>query len=133
MAFVNLMEVIYPVGSVYISTSSTSPSSLIGGSWTAISGACLAAIGSSGVTVNSGYCGKASLTVSQMPAHRHNVDSYQRGIAQRLTTAAGDGSTRWAFIASKQADLGWSDDETTGGGEAFLPYSYGFYVWRRVS
>ena len=38
MAFVNLGQVIYPVGSVYISYTSTSPASLFGGNWTAITG-----------------------------------------------------------------------------------------------
>lgn len=33
MAFVNLLSVIYPVGSVYLSINSTSPASVIGGTW----------------------------------------------------------------------------------------------------
>lgn len=31
--WINLLEVVYPVGSIYMSFNSTSPSSLIGGSW----------------------------------------------------------------------------------------------------
>lgn len=38
MAYVNLGQVIYPVGSVYMSYTSTSPASLFGGNWTAITG-----------------------------------------------------------------------------------------------
>lgn len=34
--WVNLMDVVYPVGSIYLSVSSTSPSSTIGGTWTRI-------------------------------------------------------------------------------------------------
>ena len=33
MAFVNLLATIYPVGSVYLSASSISPASVIGGTW----------------------------------------------------------------------------------------------------
>lgn len=36
MGYVNLLNVIYPVGSVYFSTNSTSPSTIIGGTWTQI-------------------------------------------------------------------------------------------------
>lgn len=38
MAYVNLGQVVYPVGSVYISYTSKSPASLFGGNWTAITG-----------------------------------------------------------------------------------------------
>lgn len=31
--FVNLMDVIYPVGSIYLSTVATSPAASIGGTW----------------------------------------------------------------------------------------------------
>ena len=36
MAFVNLLQAVYPVGSVYISATNTSPASTIGGTWTQI-------------------------------------------------------------------------------------------------
>lgn len=37
-SWVNLLDIVYPIGSVYISNSSTSPSSTIGGSWTQVTG-----------------------------------------------------------------------------------------------
>lgn len=36
--FVNLIDIIYPVGSVYISFHSTSPAFSIGGTWSQITG-----------------------------------------------------------------------------------------------
>ena len=38
MAFVNLGQVVYPIGSIYMSTNSTSPANIFGGSWSQISG-----------------------------------------------------------------------------------------------
>lgn len=38
MAFTNLLDVIYPVGSVYFSSTTTSPAETIGGTWTQVSG-----------------------------------------------------------------------------------------------
>ena len=36
--WVNILDLAYPVGSVYITTSTTSPASTLGGTWSAISG-----------------------------------------------------------------------------------------------
>lgn len=36
MAYTNLMTIIYPVGSIYLSMSNVSPSTLIGGTWSSI-------------------------------------------------------------------------------------------------
>lgn len=42
--FVNLLDIIYPINSMYIITSTVSPATSIGGTWTQIKdGACLAA------------------------------------------------------------------------------------------
>ena len=35
-SFVNLLDIVYPVGSVYFSTDTTSPAGTIGGTWTAV-------------------------------------------------------------------------------------------------
>lgn len=43
MAYVNLLQVVYPVGSLYLSSSATSPASIIGGTWSAITGRVLRA------------------------------------------------------------------------------------------
>lgn len=71
--YVNLLDIVYPVGSVYISTNTTSPSNSIGGTWTAINNAILAASGSD-YTVQSGFGGNKAMTVEQMPSHSHILD-----------------------------------------------------------
>lgn len=70
MAFVNLGQVVYPVGAIYISTNSISPANLFGGSWSQISeNACLMA----GTSI--GNIGSRKITIDQMPAHRHEIRS----------------------------------------------------------
>lgn len=61
--WVNLLDVIYPAGSVYLSRNATSPASLIGGTWTQIKGAVLAAAGSNGFATNT-YGGSLTIGVS---------------------------------------------------------------------
>ena len=67
MAYINLGQVIYPVGAIYASANSTSPASLFGGSWTQITNAALR--GATGV----GYTGSDThaLSVNEMPKHNH--------------------------------------------------------------
>lgn len=36
MSYINLLDIIYPIGSVYMSFEPTSPSEVVGGNWTAI-------------------------------------------------------------------------------------------------
>jgi trimeric autotransporter adhesin len=36
--FVNLMDLVYPVGAIYQSTSSTSPAEMFGGTWVQVTG-----------------------------------------------------------------------------------------------
>lgn len=63
--FVNLLDIIYPINSVYITTSTVSPATSIGGTWTQIQdGACIAAYKNT-----SGYTGSKHITVDQMPEH----------------------------------------------------------------
>ena len=72
--WVNLMDVVYPVGSIYLSVSSTSPSSTIGGTWTQIKGAVLAAYGANSFASSGNYGGSLKISVSQMPSHKHYAE-----------------------------------------------------------
>lgn len=61
--FVNLMDIIYPVGSIYMSTNNISPASFIGGTWAQIQDAVLAASGNSYSGAVNGYHGNKAMTV----------------------------------------------------------------------
>lgn len=65
--FVNLLDIIYPVGSVYISFHSTSPASSIGGTWSQITDKVLRA----SINTNTGGEDQHTLSIDEMPAHRH--------------------------------------------------------------
>lgn len=73
--FVNLLDIIYPVNSIYITTSTISPATSIGGTWTQITnGACIAAYEDT-----SGYTGSKKITVEQIPPHRHSATNKPTG------------------------------------------------------
>ena len=68
MAYVNLGQVMYPVGAIYQSWSSISPASLFGGSWSQITEKFLYCANSAGGT---GGASTVTLNINQMPAHHH--------------------------------------------------------------
>ena len=68
----------YPVGSIYISTNSTNPSSLFGGTWQSFGqGRTLIGAGSNGTTNytngSSGGSSKTTISISNVPSHTHTI------------------------------------------------------------
>lgn len=128
MSYINLLEILYPVGSVYLSLVDVSPSSFIGGTWVRITdGAALRC----GVDDIGQYVGNDSCTLSiaQMPKHSHSqyvtTNSNGPGVGIRQDWN-GDG----ACMLYYQCDTG-----TIGGDNAhsIVQYSYNIYGWVRTS
>ena len=118
--WVNLMDIVYPVGSVYLSVSSTSPSSTIGGTWTQIKGAVLAAYGANSFASSGNYGGSLKISVSQMPEHSHD---YIDGGAFCWEPNASSTAVCWGAKASVTAV---QTGKTGGGGK--LPALSLFHV-----
>ena len=67
--FVNLLDIIYPVGSIYQSMDATSPVDFIGGTWTKIKTFLYGAD-----TANqTGGEAEHTLTIDEMPNHHHKL------------------------------------------------------------
>lgn len=122
MAFVNLLSVIYPVGAIYITTSSVSPSSLIGGTWERIQEAVVR-----GTTSSIGYIGNDThtLTIDEMPSHSHLMGTFWH-VGSTGTFANG---TYWA------GNYDTYNTASTGGGaeHSIVQRSYNCYVWHRTA
>ena len=68
----NFLNLVYPVGSIYWSSNNTNPGTLFGGTWTQIKDRFILAAGdyySNGAT---GGASSVTLTVSNMPSHKHS-------------------------------------------------------------
>lgn len=115
---------IYPIGSIYISTSSTSPASFIGGSWTQITSDAYLKIVSSNAGSLGGTSAEHKIPISSMPSHKHNL-SYRDGAAS--------GSQWFLDPGTASAWAGSGSIGATGGGQAYYPYYYGIYVWKRTA
>lgn len=137
---------IYPVGSIYISTNSTSPALYYGGNWERIKGQFL--LGSDDSTYTLGATGgeaEHALTYAQMPNHRHIVgtkrihdsaDGYADVYKSSMGTveyplARYNGSAYYDLDYTTYAgSYGRSDD--TGWPHNNMPPYLVVYIWKRL-
>lgn len=125
--FVNLLDVIYPVHSMYITTSTVSPATSIGGTWTQITnGACIAAYKDT-----SGYTGSKTISISQMPRHNHPLVN-NLGCGWEANSSAED-RLYYGRYNSGRILREFGDSGSTGEGKDYIPYSYACKVWVRTA
>ena len=67
-----LLNLFYPVGSIYWSSNNTNPGTLFGGTWTQIKDKFVLAAGDSYSNGATGGAATVTLTVSNMPSHSHS-------------------------------------------------------------
>ena len=84
--FVNLLDVIYPVGSIYITANATSPADSIGGTWEQIENCLLAASGDI-YNLAGRFSGSDTISRLAIPDHQHPVVAWNSG-QERYETAA---------------------------------------------
>ena len=99
-----LLNQIYPVGSLYITTNEANPSNFLGGT-----------------------SADHKIPIESMPSHSH-------------MTPHGGGASETGVPFQTLGHLlyeptsGYGTSTTaTGGGQAYYPYYYGVYVWKRVA
>ena len=147
-----ILESVYPIGSLYISTSSTSPATLFGGTWSQITNRFLYCTNSSGGTgganrveyTPAGSVNGHTLTVDQIPSHTHTVTTAR----QYGSGTATDGTPQKIGRSQPNADGVTSTFETNarGGGKSHnhgftgtkatintMPAYYTVYCWRRTA
>lgn len=113
----------WPVGSVYISYNSTSPSSRFGGSWRQINGY----FPYFGSGTSTGGSNTKTLSLSNMPRHRHDILCADMG---------GTGGTTYKVVyGGRNSTPGRDYTEYQGSGSSFniMPEYQTLYAWRRTS
>lgn len=115
----------YPVGAIYISTQSTSPASLFGGTWEQIQDVFLLSAGSTYIAGRTGGESEHTLTINEMPKHRHF------GVT-RFSYDPVSGSHPSAAETEDKSNYLYSD--YAGGDSAHnnMPPYLVVYVWERV-
>ena len=121
-----MLDVFYPVGSVYISSQPTDPGTLFGGTWTRIKDSFILAAGDSYAAGATGGEATHTLTVAEMPSHRHEITS---------RTAAGNYYGYAVTSDNTSTTIGTINTQATGGGAAHnnMPPYITRYVWERTA
>ena len=86
-AVLQVLQAVYPVGSIYCSYGSTSPAVLFGfGTWAKIEGRFLLGANSTYGLGSTGGAATVTLTVNQIPAHNHGASSASAGAHTHTVT-----------------------------------------------
>ena len=153
-----LLDMVYPVGSIYISYSqSTSPAALFGGSWMRIQGRFLLAADSTHAAGSTGGEAEHTLTQNEMPAHTHGpgtlnitggfgpIDdgnnpvwdgAFFKGEAMPYDATSNSSGDGYKVEFDAQIGDAWSGQTaTTGRGQPHnnMPPYLAVYMWRRIS
>lgn len=148
-----IFDVIYPVGSIYMSVNYTNPSVLFGGTWEQIQDRFLLASGNTYSAGSTGGEATHTLTVNEMPSHNHSPSNrhtagsdtnYKRQFTTNLHTSSdsvgrntvGSGGSNYAMTAKTSSDITGVDyTSETGGSQPHnnMPPYLAVYVWKRVS
>ena len=140
----NLRDVIYPVGAIYISTSSTSPASLIGGTWSQISGRFLFACDSAHTAGSTGGEESVVLNATNLPSVTGQIEFHSSASATTVHKVSGcfsSGQTNSSKYrvggtsTSGAESIGKVNFSNGGSGIAHnnMPPYLSVYVWKRIA
>lgn len=148
--FVNLLDIIYPVGSLYFSTSGVSPADSVGGTWEQIKNCLLAASGNI-YNLAGNFSGSDMISRLAIPDHQHHVVGWNSSKQQycdigfwRTNATAG---TVWPLLSYGGASGGDSGYDLWTKGtwrlddngqlitepQQHIPYHYSINVYKRTA
>lgn len=120
-----LVDAIYPVGSIYMSTSETSPQTLFGGTWEALEERFLLGAGTNYAAGTTGGAATHTLTVDEMPRHNHSVPNVK-------TTSSGSGATMESWGGGSGSRSVVTGAKGNGGAHNNMPPYLAVYMWKRT-
>jgi len=136
----DIVNLIYPVGSIYMSVNSTNPKTLFGGTWTQIAqGRTLVGVDTSDTNFNTaektGGEKTHTLTVAELPSHRHEKLYNQNGTTERKAGYGSTGTHTGTLNQNTNTTFESLNTGYTGGGQAhnnLQPY-FTCYIWKRTA
>ena len=136
----DLVDVIYPIGSIYLSTVNVNPATLFGGTWEQIEDVFLLAGGSAFAPGTSGGEAEHTLTEAELPNITGQLNIHGAGSATVLASVSGHftgigsysqyrsgGSNTGGSTSVGQAKLSFGSDEPHNN----MPPYLAVYAWER--
>ena len=128
-----LLDLIHPVGSIYWSTNITSPETLFGGTWEQIKDTFILAAGDSYSAGSTGGEANHTLTIDELPSHRHRLKYGNVYIGYLNSNAAqSNGNALYKYNVSREDALYGED---MGGNQPHnnMPPYLVAYCWKRTA
>lgn len=124
------LDTLYRVGDIYITTNSTSPAEIFGGTWERIEDRFLLAAGSTYAAGSTGGEASHTLTIDEMPSHRHGINTIKGA-----PTGNWQANPPWTGNPGEEKPEPNTVTLYAGGGAAHnnMPPYLAVYVWRRVA
>lgn len=131
-----LLDLMYPIGSIYLSVSSVNPQTLFGGTWEQIKDRFLLAAGSSYEAGETGGEATVSLSAANLPEHTHELN-----LAKRQKFMSSGTTSTYVLVDSTDttstnyAPLNNGTTTPAGSGTAHnnMPPYLAVYVWKRTA
>ena len=123
----DIIDIVYPVGSIYMSVNDTDPSLLFHGTWERIKDRFLLASGDTYAAGSTGGEAQHTLTVSEMPSHTHAWKGKDTGSFE-----SGGTTHRFPIEGIDQWD---APIMPTGGSQPHnnMPPYLTVYMWKRIA
>lgn len=138
----SIVDMIYPIGSIYMSVNSTSPQTLFGGTWEQIKDTFLLATGDTYANGSTGGSATVTLTSAQsgVPAHSHKYQDYNTTYTLKTTNRKPGTSTAVAYGTSLTAGGGATERTSSNNTAADASQSHEnmppyltVYIWKRTA
>ena len=114
----DIINVVYPVGSIYMSANNVSPATFLGGTWEKIKDRFLLSAGSNYKAGSTGGAATVTLTTANMPTHYHTISHTHTTPATNITSSGAHthttNSTQSCVQVNGSVTLGWGDFAAKG-------------------
>lgn len=138
-----LSDILYPIGSIYLSVNNINPGSLFGGTWEQIKDTFLLACGDNHQAGSTGGEENHTLTTDEIPVHTHKQNSHKHKSLRYTTAKIAAGKNYMAVFTSESSNgehQGYTDsitatNQNAGGGKEHnnMPPYLAVYVWKRIA
>lgn len=130
----NVFDIIYPVGSIYMSVNESDPSTLFGGTWEQIKDTFLLSAGDIYEVGATGGEATHTLTVEEMPKHTHGAKIYEsKGVTASENYSFNTSANWWNDVYANNGRL--LEILSNGSSEPHnnMPPYLTVYMWKRTA
>lgn len=152
VANMGIVNLIYPVGSIYMSVNNVSPATLFGGTWEQIKDTFLLSAGDTYAAGVTGGEAEHTLSVAELPDHIHHSHGFAQGGSDdwsfvtvkreghaKTQVATSSSSGKYAITNTSTDNISYpyytleDEPELKGGAHNNMPPYLAVYVWKRTA